>query len=279
MHEGIDLTRRAFLGSTVGVGTAMVVSPTLIQLSSGVESIKGEWISLFDGKSLAGWHTNPRTITHGTGGRWAVEDESITGEQEPPGGGNGGILLTDKKFGDFELLVDMKPDWGVDTGVFFRCNDEGQGFQMMVDYHDKGNVGHLTSVGIDDFNTRTFDVHGKYNPARQLVGFTSDQHKSAASVGLKYSCTPAEWASAWKLDDWNTARVLVEGKYPRITTWINEVKICDFDGRTSQNQDYHKDEIFQTLGTEGSIAFQVYNGVYCPKGSKCRWKSIRIREI
>ena len=30
-----------------------------------------------------------------------------------------------------------------DTGVFFRCTDKGEGFQMYVDYHEGGNVGHL----------------------------------------------------------------------------------------------------------------------------------------
>ncbi len=65
---------------------------------------QANWKKLFDGKSLAGWHKNPEKIGHGTGGIWQVEEGSITGEQDPPGSGNGGILLTDKKFGDFELL-------------------------------------------------------------------------------------------------------------------------------------------------------------------------------
>ncbi len=188
-------------------------------------------------------------------------------------------MLTNEKFGDFELLVDMKPDWGVDSGVFLRCNDQGQGFQMMVDYHDNGNVGHLTSAGIRDFYTRTFDINGTYDDGRKLIGLAAAKSKTAASVGLEYSCTPEEWIQAWKFNDWNTSRIRVEGKYPRITTWINDVKVCVFDGRGSQNKDYKKEEIFQAVGAEGSIAFQVYNGSYCPKGSQCRWKNIKIQRI
>src|SRR5215467_7925445 len=85
-----------------------------------------EWQSLFDGKSLKGWHKNPERIGHGTGGQWTVEDGAITGQQDPPGSGNGGILLTDKKFSDFELLIDLKPDWGVCSGLFLRSTDKGQ---------------------------------------------------------------------------------------------------------------------------------------------------------
>src|SRR6516162_3318725 len=52
--------------------------------------------SIFNGKDLTGWHKNPEKIGHGTGGIWVVENGAITGEQDPPGGGNGGILLTDE---------------------------------------------------------------------------------------------------------------------------------------------------------------------------------------
>ena len=86
--------------------------------------------SIFDGKTLNGWHKNPQKIGHGTGGRWTVEEGAIAGEQDPPGSGNGGILLTDEKFGDFELLIDLKPDWGVCSGLFLRSNDKGQCIQM-----------------------------------------------------------------------------------------------------------------------------------------------------
>jgi len=50
-------------------------------------------------------------IFHGAGGRWQVEDGVLTGEQYPPGSGNGGILMTDQKYGDFELTIDLKPDY------------------------------------------------------------------------------------------------------------------------------------------------------------------------
>ena len=129
-------SRREFLGRSAKAASALIVSPSFVRLLSGAEKGKGEWISLFDGRTLDGWHKNPQRIQHGTGGRWVVEDGMLTGEQDPPGSGNGGILLTDQKFGDFELLIDMKPDWGVDTGLFLRCNDKGQCFQVMVDYPD-----------------------------------------------------------------------------------------------------------------------------------------------
>lgn len=238
-----------------------------------------DWVSLFDGTTLKGWHNNPQKIGHGTGGRWLVEDGVITGEQDPPGSGNGGILLTDQKFDDFELMVDMKPDWGVCTGLFVRSNDRGQCFQMMVDYHDKGNVGHLYGEGTTGFNTRTFDINGKYDQDQNLVGITTDKHLTAADVDVVYTCAPEDWVRVWKLNDWNTARVRVAGKYPRITTWINNLKVCEFDGASAQTEKYDKEGIFEALGAEGSVAVQVHGGTSWPKGAKCRWRNVQAREI
>ena len=133
------VSRRSWLQA----GLATCTGLSLLHQHAYAAPAKGAWIELFDGNSLKGWHKNPKRIGHGTGGIWRAEDGAITGEQDPPGSGNGGILLTDRKFGDFELEIDMMPDWGVCSGLFLRGNDLGQCIQMMVDYHDAGNVGHL----------------------------------------------------------------------------------------------------------------------------------------
>ncbi len=46
------------------------------------------------------------------------------------GSGNGGILMTDETYGDFELLLELAPDWGIDSGVFLRTNPRGECFQV-----------------------------------------------------------------------------------------------------------------------------------------------------
>src|SRR5262245_25979389 len=159
------------------VGCLGIVS-SLLGAASRYQEAKGddkEWITLFEGKTLDGWHKNPEPIGHGTGGHWSVEDGVIAGEQDPPGSGNGGILLTDRKFGDFELVIDMKPDWGVCSGLFLRSTDKGQCFQMMVDYHDAGNVGHIYGEGLGGFTMRAFDIDGKYDDQKKLIGFVGNK--------------------------------------------------------------------------------------------------------
>ncbi|MGE5194488.1 MAG: family 16 glycoside hydrolase, partial [Deltaproteobacteria bacterium] len=75
------------------VVAALVSSPLVFSPAVGDDKPKLEpgFRSIFNGKDLTGWHKNPEKIGHGTGGTWVVENGAITGEQDPPGGGNGGI--------------------------------------------------------------------------------------------------------------------------------------------------------------------------------------------
>lgn len=78
---------------------------------------------IFDGKDLAGWHISTST-GHGTSQAWRAEKGMITGTQDKPG--NGSILLTDRKYRNFEVYLEMKPDWGCDSGLFLRSNEKGR---------------------------------------------------------------------------------------------------------------------------------------------------------
>jgi hypothetical protein len=233
--------------------------------------------SLFDGQTLTGWHKNPQRIGHGTGGQWTVEDGAITGQQDPPGSGNGGILLSDKKYGDFELLIDLKPDWGVCSGLFLRSTDQGKCLQMMVDYHEAGDVGHVYGEGLGGFNTRPFDIFGVYQD-KVLVSLTTKPNDKS-TLSTSHSCSPADWVGAWKVNDWNTARVRVVGNPAVMTTWINGVKICEFDGNTYEAKSYDKTKVSETLGPAGHIAVQVHGGKSWPLGAKCRWKNIMVKPL
>jgi len=235
-------------------------------------------ISLFDGETLSGWHKNPEKIGHGTGGRWYVEGGAIVGEQDPPGSGNGGILLTDARFGDFELSIDMNHDWGPCSGLFLRSTDKGECIQVMVDFHDAGNVGHIYGEGTGGFISRAFNIDGKVENGK-LVALSTSAHKKPEEHGCLYTCTADAWVKAWKIGEWNRLKVRCVGKYPMITTWINGVKICVFDGANFQQAGYDREKVQQTLGEKGSIAVQVHAGTGWPNGAKVRWKNINIKPL
>lgn len=237
---------------------------------------------LFDGHSLAGWHTNPLPVGHGTGGRWQVEHGVLTGEQDPPGSGNGGLLLTDKKYGNFELNLELNPDWGPCSGVFFRSTDAGAGFQMYVDYHDGGNVGHLLGEMPGAFSMMPFKFNGildKHGKLLRIVGIPDPRTANWPPGVYESICSAEDFVAAWKVGQWNSARIRCVGAHPRITVWINGLEVCRFNGETCTLPAYDKDRVLKQLGPQGSIGLQVHGGKAWPKGAKCRWRNIRIREL
>jgi len=275
------LDRRQLLAGAAGSATWLCVSGRIARRAEavGVTDADG-WESLFDGKSLAGWHKNPQKIGHGTGGQWTVEPDGVlAGEQDPPGSGNGGILLTDRKFSSFELSLDLKPTWGVDSGVFLRSTDRGQCYQMMVDYYNGGSIGQMYGEAIGGWAARAFSLKGVLEDGK-LVRLETVPAEPNDAAALVSSCRPEEWVEAWKIDDWNTARIRVEGgALPRITTHINDLEVCVFDAAMTRAQGFDGDTIERTLGSEGSIAVQVHGGGSYPAGAKCRWRNIKIRTL
>lgn len=268
------ITRRTFLKACGGIASVGLCHPAWSEVETEL---------LFDGQSLKGWHKPPKRIAHGTGGHWWVENGILLGEQDPPGSGNGGLLLSDEKFGDFELQLDMHPDYGPDTGVFFRCTDAGDGFQMYVDYHDGGNVGHLRGEMPGAFAMKPFQIFAQSGPDGQPLGFTTRPDARAEKWPedvYEYTCTPEQWCKAWNVKDWNTARIRCTGKYPQITTWINDLKVSHWNGETCPLAEYDKEHVFKLLGREGSIGLQVHGGKAAwPAGAKCRWRNLIIKQI
>jgi hypothetical protein len=77
---------------------------------------KKAWITLFDGKSLQGWHGYNKT---GPVKNWVIEDGALVclGATK---GISGGDLVTDRTFANFELTWEWKIDKGSNSGVFYH---------------------------------------------------------------------------------------------------------------------------------------------------------------
>jgi len=88
----------------VSVGVALAAEP----------KSEGKWQSLFDGKSLAGWEQ------HGGKAVYKVEDGAIVGHSVP--NTQNSFLCTKERFGDFELVFEVKVDNALNSGVQIRSN-------------------------------------------------------------------------------------------------------------------------------------------------------------
>jgi hypothetical protein len=76
------------------------------------------WIALFDGHSFNGWTTqNGGPVEEGA---WEVVDGTIHLNTSV---GRGGNLITDRDYGDFELLFEWKNSTGGNNGIKYRVKD------------------------------------------------------------------------------------------------------------------------------------------------------------
>lgn len=241
-----------------------------------------KWTPLFNGKDLTGWHRQTERGQHGTGGNWGVTEEGILfGEQDPPGSGNGGLLLTDETFSEFELELSLRPDWGPDSGIFVRTDERGGGWQIYVDHHDHGNVGHIRletkpySVPFRPFGFSRIDPEA---PTLEMAVDSRTKNWPAGVYGE--SCTQKEWLAAWKPDDWNRMKIRVTGgELPVIETWVNDLKVCRIDLAKTPHPGYDAAKAREVVEPAGSIGLQVHGGKNWEAGSRVYWKDLRVRRL
>jgi hypothetical protein len=255
--------RRLIVSCAVLAALAIVLLPSM---SGGADKDKSKtedgekgFIKIFDGKTLKGWKVSARSghsraSKNKSGGRWVVEDGAIIGSQDTPG--NGGILITTAHYGDFEVALEMKNDFGPDSGLFLRSNDRGQAYQAMIDYYPGGNLMGIYGEGIGGFHYRNFTFGKK--PSE----ITAEPRKSSFPLPIK----PEQWPKFWKHGEWNELRARITGNPPAITTWIKGVKFMEYRGKKKR------------LPDEGGIALQVHGG-----GDRTRefvrYRNIRVKKL
>ena len=212
-------------------------------------------------KSLTASSNDWRKIKtgHGTGGIWQYEDGVWSGEQDPPGSGNGGILIYNEKFSDFEVSFETKPDWGVCSGFFLRSTEKGQCYQVMVDYHHRnGNIGGLYGEGTGGFVQRSY----KLDANKDLVALEKVQ-----GTPPPIPFEEKEWSRYWNKEGWNQIRARIVGNPPRVESWVNGAYMSDL--QDDQNRIPHA----------GHIGIQVHGGKGWPKGAKVHFRNIQVRPL
>ena len=206
----------------------------LLAASSTLGADEG-WTELFDGRTLDGWVQKNGTATY------AVEEGTIVGRTTE--GSPNSFLSTMKDYGNFELLVDVKVDGGLNSGIQIR------------------------SQTTDGSN------HGRVNGPQVEI---ESSGANGAEAGYVYGdatgrgwLTPEERLKPHKHfqdGEWNTYRILADG--PRIQTWINGEAI----------EDLTDEAIFETH-PRGFISLQVH-GVKKGTGPyQVAWRNIKLRRL
>jgi hypothetical protein len=161
----------------------------------GQGSKMGEWVSLFNGKDLAGWKNNGEE-------KWVVEDGTILCESTV---GKYGYLTTEKTYRDFELRLKFKGEAKGNSGVFLHAKI----------------TGNTPATGPD--------IEGMQVEVDPSVGMhTGGLYESGGRGWVMMPTSEAE--KALKPGEWNDLEVSVQGNH--VVTRLNGTKIADFTDAT-----------------------------------------------
>jgi hypothetical protein len=178
------------------------------------------------------------------------------GTQNPRG--RGGILLTDKKYKNVEVYMEIWPDWGCDSGLFLRSTEAGEAYQVTLDYLPGGSMG---------------GIYGERLKGVTALGAAAASLTAEERAALIKKRNEA-WQKVWKREAWNSVRARIEGDVPRIQVWINDQLITDFQDSANHAADG---------ATEGMIAIQMhYSDEKTNRwvdGGFWRWRNIAVREL
>lgn len=201
-------------------------------------------VPIFNGKDLQGWHTS-RTSHQGTTGNFSVENGAIVLRQDPYG--QGGVLLSDKPYGDFDLYVEVRIDSFCNGGIFLRSTESGQAYQVEL----------AVPGGLGD-----------------LLGERLDVSAPAKAAAIR---------RVWRPNDWNALRIRMTGTIPRIILWVNGVQMWDVQqitndftaGATEGMIGFQSHWTSQYLPTPGGFNMP---GAWRP-GAAHRFRNVRIKEL
>lgn len=205
---------------------------------SGAEQREG-WRLLFDGRTLDGWR-GYRSATVPAG--WQVVDGAITRV------GEGGDLITDREFGNFDLALDWKISPGGNSGIIYRVVEDstldyvwqsGPEYQVLDNARHADGRDPMTSAGSD---------FALYAPVRDVT----------RPVG-----------------EWNAARIVVRGNH--VEHWMNGVKLLEYELGSPAWEQHVRASKFGAMprygrAARGHIALQQHEAWVA-------YRNIRIREL
>ena len=223
----------------------IIICVSFMVKSNKVALNNKKWISLFDGKSLAGWHGYNKT---GTVTNWDIENGALVC-LGAAADAHGGDIASDATYENFELKWEWKIDKGGNSGVMYHVV-EGE------KYHAPYETGPEYQM-IDDIDFPEKLEEWQKTGADYAMNLTNDKKK------LK----PA--------GEWNTSKIVFNKGH--VEHWLNGEKIVEFtawDAKWKKEKAEGKWKDYPDYGNakKGLIALQDH-------GHKAYFKNIMIRVL
>ncbi len=202
----VHLRRVVFLCAGLALAACAHQPEPAMSPSPSASSSADGWRSLFDGRTLAGWHA----YHDGTPTNWAVVDGTIQRTADGPD------LVTDSLYGNFELELDWKITPGGNSGILYRVADTGEEtyftgpeMQVLDDTRHPDGRNPLTSAGSDyalyPAPRGVVKPVGEWNHVRLVVNGNHVEHWLNGVKVVEYELHSPDWnakVAASKFAQW-----------------------------------------------------------------------------
>jgi hypothetical protein len=136
----------------------------------------------------------------------------------------GGVLMTNKKFRNYEIRFQIWPDYNNDGGVFNRTPINGRCYRTTLSYNTGGSMGGVWGEGgFTPRDYRPFKFDGAENNIL-IPGNTQGEMSDWTAITKKIKattqpnlpcpaagCTQTDWRALWEMDGWNDFRIQFYG--------------------------------------------------------------------
>jgi hypothetical protein len=242
------------------------------------------FVSIFNGKDLTGWWKDCQTghTSAGTNGAFWFADSAQHLLYSSEDNKSGGIIVTNKIYDHYEILLDVWPTFGNDGGVFNRTTARGSCWQSTIDYIAGSSVG-------GSFNENGWTT-GNLNDDPYLFGgsagsvtnktwtaFTGGLTPGPTTYGCAAGgCVAADFPKIWDLNGWNTLRIKFYGGLTAGTSVTMET-FTRKAGLTPWVPLYAKTQAQVTPA--GPIGLQVHGGGRWNQGTWSAYRNIKVRPL
>jgi len=225
--------------------TTATTDSTYSDTVNNMKTENGNWISLFDGKTLNGWHGYNKT---GEIKNWTIEDGAMVclGAAE---GDTGGDVVSDAEYENFELTWEWKITKGGNSGLMYHVIEDpkykapyetGPEYQLLDDVDFPGKLEEWQKTGAD------------------YAMYAANDKKKLKPVG-----------------EWNTSKIVFNNGH--VEHWFNGEKVVEFEAWNEawnklKKEGKWKDFPDYGVAKKGTIALQDH-------GNKAYFKNIMIREL
>jgi hypothetical protein len=213
------------------------------------KEIKEGWTLLWDGKTFDGWRGIYENDFPSNG--WIIEDDQlICMGNEMPDSLRGGDIITDKKYGSFELKCEFKIKEKANSGIKYFINESL-----------KASPGH--GLGLE------YAILDNEN-------WPYDKPDYNRTCGSLYDLIRAPDNAITKpMGEWNKARIVVDGNH--IEHWLNGTKTVEIEKGSKEY--YQLVEKSKYANIENWGEFKEGHILLQDEGPRTAFRNIKIRVI